>query len=174
MKNVWQTGWKSEYFYNNDLNFFIKFYLLFNEIPRSPTCPNCAKNSQPTKKVYLDFDNKDCSQCQQYAMLIDIKETQIDTLKSNTQSITDMKKEMTKNQLKYDELMTKIANTNKMLMQKENELLKCQQTIESLKRELSALQINDTENVAPNKADLLLHEKSGEVIQALAPIIQQK
>lgn len=143
---------------------------------RSPICPNCQKICSSTQKVFFDFDNKDCTQCQQYALLVEIKEAQIDKLKSNTQTITDMKE-------KINELKGNIASTDKLLTQKDNELAKYKQIIESLKTELNALRItNDTENVAPrneqtesfSNANLILHEKSEEVIQALAPIKLQK
>lgn len=139
---------------------------------RSTNCPNCQKSCLPTKKVYVDFDTKDCTQCQQYGLLIEIKEAQIDKLKSNAQTFTEMKG-------KIDELKGKIANTDKLLTQKDNELAKYKQIIESLKIELNALRItNDAENVAPknnqteklNNVNLLLHEKSEGMVQALAPI----
>ncbi|XP_055323098.1 E3 ubiquitin-protein ligase TRAIP-like [Sitodiplosis mosellana] len=133
---------------------------------KSPTCPNCQKNCQSTQKVFLDFDKKDCTHCQQYALLIEIKESRIDKLN------IELKNEIAKSRLQFDELKRKIANTDKVLAQKDNDLAKCQQTIDVLKSELNAVRTtNDTENVAPknertentDKAALILREKSEEM-----------
>lgn len=104
--------------------------------------------------MFLDFDKKDCTQCQQYSLLIEIKEARIDKLNN------DLKDEIAKNRLECDELKRNVA-------QKDNDLAKYQKTIEMLKTELNALRIEKVtlnnermENI--EKAALILHEKSVE------------
>lgn len=108
--------------------------------------------------MFLDFDKKDCTQCQQYSLLIEIKEARIDKLNN------DLKDEIAKSRLEFDELKRNAA-------QKDNDLAKYKKTIETLKTELNALRIkNDIEKVTLNneqmenigKAALILHEKSVE------------
>lgn len=134
---------------------------------RSPICPNCQKNCESTKKVFLDFDKKDCTNCQQYSLMMEIKEAHIDKLNINSKAIKDLKEENAKIQRKCDELSGKLINAVKELKQKDNELADHQQTIEILKTEINALRItNNIENMAPK------NEQTGnsDVIPALAPI----
>lgn len=98
-------------------------------------------DSTTNKKVFLDFESKDCNECAQYKMLIDIKETQIDKAKTKCETITDemefLKLDNTTNETKIFDLSKKLAQKDKVLTEKDLELAKLNQVINALKNELS-------------------------------------
>lgn len=134
---------------------------------RSSICPNCQESCDSTKKIFLDFDKRDCNNCEQYSLMMEIKEAHIDKLNKNSKTIKDLKEENAKNQRKCDELSGKLTNTVKELKEKDNELATHHQIIEILKTEINALRItNNIENMAPK----IEQTENSDVIPALAPI----
>lgn len=90
------------------------------------------------QKIYLDFDRKDCNQCQQYSLLMEIKENQIEKL--NTQH-KDFNKKMKAKELEIRELKAENAQNTEVITKKNNELTNIERTVALLKKELNELRI---------------------------------
>lgn len=113
----------------------------------------CEVNYQTSvhKRIFLDFDHKDCSQCQQYTLLMEIKENQIGKLKAEhataTEKITALQNNLKIKESKLSELEAQTMKDEAIIKKNSNELEKFEQTIALLKKELNELRITKNDKM---------------------------